>query len=375
MPRSTQAAKVLLTILIAMCFVMVTIGGYVRMSGAGLSIPEWPFFTVAIEKLPDGTERAIKSVFPPTTDAGWEILRDIYAKDVPARGEGLAVSAFKTEFFIEWSHRLFAKLIGLVFLAFLAVVAFGDDVRSRIGKQALICGGLLVCQAVLGGLVVLWHNYDRHISIAVHLSTAFLFTCLLFWMLMSLIHPPAPAEERKGPNPLLVPVIAVFLLIYFQIFSGGLVAGSRAGYMFNEWPNMGDDIVPPGLMARGPSYLDNFFRNTVMIQFFHRWFAIGVAAAILLLIARSLTVQVSTPGRWALRALFATVVLQILLGITTLLTKVHPHVALTHQAIGLVLLLNMLLVVYEVTCHKVVGEQQQAKAAAAPAPSKEFLNA
>jgi cytochrome c oxidase assembly protein subunit 15 len=162
-------------------------------------------------------------------------------------------------------------------------------------------------------------------------------------------------------------------VVVVQIFSGGLMAGSMAGFMWQSWPLMGDYLVPPGLMAENMGFIRNFVENKVMIQFFHRWFAFATLAVVLVLVARAMTVRVSPVARWALRAVASVTVLQIIVGIVTLLTGVQTHAALTHQAIGLVLMLNVLVVVYETAGHPVVAEAAQM--AEQNAVSRETVNA
>lgn len=355
MERGVKLANGFLIALVVMCFGIVTLGGWVRLTGSGMAIPEWPFFTTEIRTLPDGSVERNRTVFPPRNEEGWIVLRDTFVEQVPGFETGIAIESFKYMFWIEWGHRAVAKFIGLVYLAMLAVVFWYPTTRRSVGKHAI--GGifLLAAQAFIGGLVVWFHL--PAIKVALHLIGGFLFTCLLVWMMMRLMRPPVPKEERSGKNPILPLSIAVFCIVLFQIFSGGLMAGSHAGFQMNTWPKMGDFWVPPGMFQEGLGQFRNFTENTVMIQFFHRWFAFVAVIAVLFLVVRSLTVQVSTTARWALRGVVAVVVLQTLLGIITLMWGVPTDLALIHQGVGLVLLLNLLIVVYETRCHPVLGEE------------------
>ncbi len=377
-----RITSALLVTLVVMCFSMVTLGGYVRVSGSGLSIPEWPFFTV--DRTVDATGAVVRerqSIFPPTTDEGWEVLRNIFVEEMTIAGKTqylqgaeLDIAPFKRMFWIEWSHRALAKTIGVVYLVFLAVALLNGSIRRRIGLLAV--GGLflLASQAVIGGILVWLHLIP--IKLATHLTTAFLFTSLVVWMLMRMVHPPVPSQERPR-HGIGRWAIAVYGLIGVQIFLGGLVAGGgSAHYAFSTWPLMGEYLVPPGMWTEGDGLYRNLTENIVLIQFLHRWFAFAVAAAILLFTMRCLTVKTSAAGRWALRLLFAVVTFQIVLGILTLLFGGHAHLALTHQSFGLVLFLNALVVVYETTRHPVLTEvavaemrEGTARAAAPPAPS------
>jgi len=215
---------------------------------------------------------------------------------------------------------------------------------------------------VLGGLAVLKHL--PAINVAIHLTVGFFFTCLLTWCLLLMIHPPTPKSEMpRGKNSFKWLAIVVFGIITIQIFSGGLMAGSIAGAHFNTWPKMGEHYMPPNTWLRGEGFYFNMFEHIPMIQFSHRWFAIFAAAMVLFLVLRASTIRVTPAARWSLRLLFFVVVLQVILGIYTLLTGLQTHLALTHQFVGLVLMLMLLIVVYETTLHPVYGEEYLAEEA------------
>ena len=351
MTKSARRASGLLVALIALCFCMVTLGGYVRLSGSGLSIPEWPLFTVADRSTATGEAVRVRSVLAPMNEAGWEKLLATLQETLP-QYEGVAMVEFKRMFWIEWSHRGLASIIGLVYVTFLIVVLRSAELRGRIGKHAVSGLFLLLGQAVIGGLVVLLHLLA--VKVALHLVVAFFFTSLLAWMLLRLRREADPAA--KFWNPVSRWAAAVFALATTQIFSGGLMAASHAGYQINTWPKMHDAWVPRGMRVAGESLYHSFTENIVMIQFFHRWFAVALVVAVLLLIFRCMTVEVSRVARMTLRALFAIVILQVALGVLTLMTGVHTHLALAHQALGLVLLLSLLIVFYETACHRVTTE-------------------
>lgn len=357
MTRGEKITAWLLGSLIAICFVMVTLGGYVRLSGSGLSIPEWPFFTIEERIGPQGELVPRRSVWPPSTEEGWVLLRDTFTREIPGY-EGIGLAPFKRMFWIEWGHRALAKFIGVVYLAFMGAVFWFPEVRRRFWGFAV--GGLLLLavQAFLGGVVV-WLHLPA-VKVAAHLIFAFFFVSLLLWALLKLLHPPAPRSERRGPNPILPWAIGLYIIFTIQIFSGGIMAGSYAGYQFNTWPKIGDSWVPPGMRLPGDSLYKTFTENIIFIQFFHRWFAFLALFAAIVFVIRSMTVGISRPARWAVRLLTGVVVLQILLGIFTLLFGVQPVLALAHQSVGLVLLLNALVIVYETARHKVVGEQEMA---------------
>lgn len=375
MSTPVKTAVSLLSVLIFVCFVITGLGGYVRLTGSGLSIPEWPFHTVEVTYHDDGTKTKKRQIMPPRTDSGWETLRETFVREVPGFQEGIALHEFKRMFWIEWSHRAVAGFIGLLYLGTLIFVLTKPALRGSIGVHLSVGFFLLIGQAILGAVVVFFHLME--VKVALHLVTAFIFTGLLVWCLMKLVHPPLPGAERRGKkNPILPLALIVFGLTLLQIFSGGLMAASHAGYQWNTWPLMGESLVPANMWDGNWNFYRNMTENTVVIQFTHRWFAFVVVAAVLFLVARAITVKVTPVARWSLRVLFALVVVQVIVGIYTLLMGVHPHLAIMHQVLGLALLMNVLLIVYETAAHKVIAEEELAELAEKNGPSaKEALHA
>jgi len=124
--------------------------------------------------------------------------------------------------------------------------------------------------------------------------------------------------------------------VLLMITSGGLMAGTHAGHIFNTWPQMGDGLVPPMLLALDP-WWRNLFENTVTIQFIHRWLAIAVATLVIAFLIRVLRVDHrGLARRCAIIGLFL-VISQVILGISTLVSGVPAFLAVAHQGTGLLL--------------------------------------
>lgn len=339
-------------ILAALVFLMVGVGGYVRLSGSGLSIPHWPLIN--------------GSLLPPSDQAGWELLMDQYHKDVrgleiPKVPGQTELAQFKTMFAIEYSHRALASLIGFVWLALAVVTWRAGEVRGRIGAFVWATGALIFMQALLGGLVVLKRLPAE--KVALHLGVGFAIFALILWIMLRLAHPTEPGASRNVLRKL---AHASLALAFIQVLFGGLVAGSGAGYMLNSWPRMGDYWVPPGMWTQEPAIL-NLLENRVTVQFIHRWLAAVVVAAVLAMVMRAMTLRVSNTARWALRAVFTVVILQFILGVLTLVMKVPVHLGLTHQMVGLVLFGLLTVIMYESKHSLVLAEEQQAAAQPTPA--------
>jgi cytochrome c oxidase assembly protein subunit 15 len=342
------------TLLAVLVFLMVGVGGFVRLSGSGLSIPHWPLIN--------------GSLLPPADEPGWMLLLDQYHKDVqgltiPKVPGSTEVAQFKIMFAIEYSHRALASLIGFAWLGLLVITLRSKEVAARIKGLVFSLGVLIFSQALLGGLVVLKHLPAE--KVALHLGVGFIIFAMTQWTILKLKSESLEASRR---NPLRRFAHIVLAFVFIQVLLGGLVAGSGAGYMMNTWPRMGDYIVPPGMWSDSyqPAIL-NILENKITIQFMHRWFATLVVAGVLAMALRAMTLQVPTRTRWALRGVMAIVTLQFLLGVMTLLAGVPVWMGLAHQLLGLVLFGTMNLILFDAKYGEVLAEDEIA--AAQPATS------
>lgn len=319
-----------------MVFAMAVIGAVTRLTESGLSMVEW---------------RPLIGTLPPLTDAEWQRVFDLYRETPEYRfkNAGMNLEAFKTIFFWEWFHRLWGRLIGLVFALPLLAFWLTGQIR-RVGHVPnlgwkliglLVLGGL---QAVMGWVMVQSGLVDRpsvsQYRLAAHLGLAFVIFSLLLWLAWQVFEDPSTAPAT-APRPVRRHLWGTVAITGVTVLWGALVAGLDAGLAYNTWPLMDGRIVPPGAMAIVPWWL-NPFENTALVQFIHRWIAIATAAAVL---ALAITVR----RRGAAPAVRRTadlaagmVVLQVALGVTTLLTQVWIPVAALHQAGALVLLALLL---------------------------------
>jgi len=308
-----------------MIFAMVVVGGATRLTGSGLSITEWA---------------PIMGAIPPLNETDWLAAFAKY-KEIPQyrlENAGMTLGEFKAIFWWEWSHRLLGRTIGLVYalpLAWFAVTGVID--RSRLPRflVLLALGGL---QGVVGWWMVASGLVDRvtvaPYRLAVHLTlAAALFTAIL-WTALTCGR--SRLVRRRSPV-LRIGAGAVLAWTILQIFLGALVAGNHAGLVYNTWPSMNGDFVPPDLMTWEP-WWRNFFENHAMVQFLHRLGAYGLFALALgqfvtvVITARTATARISA------FVLVFTVAFQLLVGIATLLLQVPLSLALTHQAMAMVVL-------------------------------------
>ena len=308
-----------LWIVAAMVLAMVVVGGATRLTESGLSITEW---------------KPVTGVLPPLTDAGWLEEFEKY-QQIPQYAQlagAMDLAGFKFIYFWEWGHRLLGRVIGLVFALPLLWFALRRQLPSGFGWKL---PGLLV----LGGLqgLVGWWMVESGLSVrvevsqyrlAVHLLLASLTFAALVWLATSL----SPRKQAAGWRWL---ASALIVLVLLQIGLGALVAGLRAGLVYNTWPLMGDSFVPPlaELASQNPLWT-NLFENQTTVQFVHRMTAYALLAFALLQALASPSGPAARRA-WALAGLVAC---QAGLGIATLLLAVPLWAALLHQAFAMLVL-------------------------------------
>ena len=327
-PPNTPVVALWLFVVAGMILVMIVLGGVTRLTGSGLSIMEWA---------------PLMGALPPMREAEWQRLFDLY-QQIPQYdlvNHGFGLEGFKRIFWLEWSHRLWGRLIGLAFLVPLVRFWWTGRVsrwlRWRLAILFLL-GGL---QGAVGWFMVASGFLPDTTSVSpyrlvVHLGLALLLYGTIVWTGLSLL-PPAPAAQRPAGLAVLVRVGTA--LVCLTILAGGFVAGLHAGLTFNTFPLMEGGLVPPGYAGLHP-FVRNLTENIAAVQFDHR-----------LLATLTVLVTVATPiAGWrvaGLRGRIAAVgvaaAAQYCLGIATLLSVVQVDLAATHQA-GAALLLTAYLV-------------------------------
>ena len=312
-----------------MVFLMVVIGGVTRLTESGLSITEW---------------KPVVGVIPPLDEAQWQAEFEKY-KQIPqyALNPSMSLSDFKSIFFWEYLHRLWGRLIGIVYL----VPFLWFLVRGRIPKRPapalaviFVLGGM---QGVLGWYMVKSGLVDRtevsQYRLVAHLVAAVLLYLAMLWVALGLLWPKGENPGQKGVRRAASGVLGLVLL---TLIAGGFVAGLRAGYIYNTFPDMNGEWVPEGY-ARLTPWILNWFETIPAVQFNHRVLAEVTWLAVAVLWFQSLKAGLSRRARLAFHGLFAAACLQVALGISTLLLVVPVPLAAAHQA-GAILLITAALV-------------------------------
>ena len=318
-------------------FLMVVIGGVTRLTGSGLSMVEW---------------KPVTGFIPPFTQSDWQTLFDSYRQypEFLKVNRGMDLAGFKGIFWLEFIHRVLGRLIGLAFLLpFLFFLIRGMIPKNLTPK--------LIAMFILGGLQGLlgWYMVksglvnDPHVSqyrLTAHLMLAVAIYSYILWTALDLIADEKPVTGFTT-DILKLPGKTLMLLIFVIVtmVSGGFVAGLKAGLIYNTFPLMGDSLIAPGVYAMQPWYLA-MLEDAITVQFNHRLLALTTFFLIIAIYLYQLRLSLPSRTKMLFNFVLIASVLQVSLGISTLLLRVPVAIAASHQAVALVLLTILILLLH-----------------------------
>ena len=307
-----------LVVTAALIFLMVMVGGATRLTESGLSITQW---------------KPVTGVIPPLSLADWQAEFARY-REIPqfaALNPDMTLDGFKTIFWWEWSHRLLARVLGLVFI--LPALAFWltGQLKGRLGRRVALATALLALEPLVGWWMVASGLSERTEVAQERLALHLLIAAAVFGTLIYAAVGLGSREARPGARRLSLAAHGLAALVFVQLGAGALVAGLRAGLIYNTWPLMDGRLIPAGAFPSVRAIWD----DVTTAQFDHRVIAYAVV-----IYAVGLALWAGAQGgALARRAVLvaAAAVLQAALGIVTLLWAVPLHAALAHQAFALIL--------------------------------------
>ena len=306
--------------MVGLVAIMVVIGGVTRLTGSGLSMVEW---------------RPFIGILPPLTEVEWMRVFKLYqaSPEFQQVNIDMNLAEFKVIFFWEYVHRVWGRLLGLAFGLPLLFFWLAERIPQGYGLPLLGLLALGSVQGIIGWWMVTSGLVDNpavsQYRLAIHLSMALLILLLLLWTALNLRF-----GRSKRPSGR---AAATLLLVALTIIAGAFVAGMDAGLLYNEYPLMGDGLVP---VEYGENGLFDPFDNPATAQFHHRWIAVLAVLAV-----ADLWVSGLRKGlRGLVHIMAMSVIIQFLLGLTTLLLGVPVWAGALHQA-GAVLLLSIVLIV------------------------------
>ena len=329
---SDKQNKIISVWLGMMCFfilLMIFIGGITRLTESGLSITQW---------------NPMSGILPPLNEDSWHIEFEKYklSPEYQKINFGMNLSEFKSIYLIEFIHRIAGRITGLLYIIPLLIFVFKGYIKPNefgiyfVGLFLFLCQGVMGWYMVKSGLV-----FDPHVShyrLAMHLLLAILLYILFFWQFMKrtltvmLLPTIVSVSSEKTWCKLSISVLVV------QIVLGGFVAGLNGGLVYNQFPMMGEGIIPPEIKIANLSLLS--FSDPVFVQFAHRMTAylLSINIVIFCIKGRKIT---NKKFLLALICIFILLVMQVLVGIVTLVYHVPIEFALLHQMGGVLLLSSL----------------------------------
>lgn len=336
-----------LMIVAASIFLMVGIGGVTRLTGSGLSITDW---------------RPVTGAVPPLNEADWQVEFEKYQGSPQHRlaFPDMTVEEFKGIYWWEWIHRFWGRMIGVLFLLPLLAFWAGGRIPAGWGRKLLLIFVLGGLQGALGWFMVKSGLVDKPsvspYRLAAHLFLAVALFAWVFRLGLEILRGNVAtnvsswsAKGAANSRLRLHKGLRLFTaLLFFQIVYGALAAGTKAAMAYPTFPGLGGSFWPPAGSWTEPLWR-NFFENTAVIAFTHRWLGMALFLVGLGLAAR-IWFRAPAPSRLPAGVLAALLLLQVLLGIGTTMAA-HGHIpvgmAVMHQLNALLILAATLFLLHQ----------------------------
>jgi heme a synthase len=325
--RNRRAVSIWLFAVAFMVLVMIVLGGVTRLTGSGLSIMEWD---------------PIMGVLPPMGEVEWQRLYHLY-QQIPQYtlvNQGFGLAGFKQIFWLEWTHRLWGRLIGLAFLGPLIWFWATGRLERRLRPWLVLLFFLGGLQGAVGWFMVASGFFPETTAVSpyrlvVHLAFALVLYVALLWTGLTVLQP----GPDGVPNGRLLHRLGWLCctLTGITMLAGGFVAGTHAGFDYNTFPLMDGHLVPSSYDQLQP-FWRNLTENLAAVQFDHRLLATLTALAAGCTLAVGIASRASPAVRKAVLALGCIALLQYLLGVATLLSVVQIDLAAIHQMLAVLLL-------------------------------------
>ncbi|MBW8308466.1 MAG: COX15/CtaA family protein [Candidatus Paracaedibacteraceae bacterium] len=321
------------------CFLiwlMIMLGGATRLTHSGLSIVEW---------------KPLVGIIPPFTEAAWleEFAKYQQFPEYQLINQGMTLSEFKFIFFMEYSHRLLGRLIGLFFFIPLLYFWARGQLTSGLKKMSVGVALLGMAQGFMGWYMVksglVKDPSVSHYRLTVHLVLALILFGVLFFAGLRHLYPQEKITKSPASKTIVMLVHFSALAVVLTIIYGGFVAGLKAGKMYNTYPLMGGDFIPSEWDYLSPTWL-NFLENPATVQWVHRTLAV---ITMILVISAMIGIRRAPYGkivRESAKLMIIAIIFQVILGITTLLHVVPVSLGTLHQGVAVVVLGLMLMVIY-----------------------------
>jgi len=320
--------KIWLFLLLGLVILIILVGGLTRLTDSGLSITTWELFV---------------GLIPPLSNDKWINYFDLY-KTIPEFSEqnfNMTLNEFKVIFWWEWIHRQLGRLIGLTVL--LPLIYFTIKHGLWILRRYGIIFILVCFQGFIGWYMVSSGLIDRvdvsHYRLSLHLVTAFIILSLIFWKILQI------TNTQQTEISIKLYIVKFFLLLLFlQLVIGAFVSGMDAGTVYNTWPLMGTSYFPDD--SKILEFLNiSFFNNPSIVQFIHR----NLAYLIVIIYAYLLFLVIKENNKIFIKPILLigiSLLLQVILGVMTLLSGVKITYASLHQINSIFIILTTIYFLY-----------------------------
>lgn len=327
-----RAVTIWLFTVCALIIGLTVFGGYVRLTRSGLSIVEW---------------NVITGIIPPIGETAWqaEFAKYQATPEFQHINSTMTLADYQRIFYVEYVHRLIARLAGLIVIVPLGVFLWRGLIPWRQSGIYLSIVALFGFQGFLGWYMVSSGLVDQpavsHFRLTIHLLTALTILGLTLWTALNYRQQAAQRQAIWSGAARLA--VALLVLLVVQIAYGGLVAGLKAGHASDTWPLMFGYLVPPGLLSVIEPWWANLLESVPAVHFVHRWFAFVVLS-----FAGWLYWQIKAQTiRSTLLALLALVLVQITLGVSVIWFHVPLVLALLHQTTALLLFVVVVWLIHQ----------------------------
>ena len=320
--------------LTTMVLLIIIIGGLTRLTDSGLSMTDW---------------KPLLGVIPPLSQDKWLIVFEMYKQTPEFKivNRSMTLEEFKFIFWWEWFHRVFARLIGVVFI--IPLIYF--LIKKQVSKSLLLRLPIVFIFGIFQAFVGWWmvksglseNPYVSPYRLTFHLLNALIIFSILLWIAMDYKH---SLKTNFLSKPFSQDFLVFFsiVLVFITIGTGGFMAGTNSGQSFNTFPLMNGKIIPDDYFLEDLG-MYNIFENTVAINFNHRWFSIFVFFYIIFVCFKFIKFDSKKVPKILVILVLFFLTLQVALGIVTLLSNVYLPLASMHQT-NSILLLSTLLISY-----------------------------
>ncbi len=343
--RSSKPVAIWLLVGVGMIVIQVLLGGITRLTGSGLSITEW---------------KPIMGAIPPTSSTEWNLAFEKYKQIAQFKylNANFTLSDFKFIFFWEWFHRLWARLIGVVFIIPFIIFIIQKRFKKEMIRPMIILFLLGALQGLVGWIMVQSGLEDSellyvsHYKLAIHFILALGLLCYTVWFAFDLL---VPRTQLTGNHSLRSFAIWITCLLIVQLIYGAFMAGLKAAAAAPTWPDMNGGWLPPSFTSHGTHHyggISFLADNPLVVHFIHRNLAYIVTILTITWWIKAKRIEGTALFKKTISLPMIVVLVQVLLGILTVLNPLHAKtflwLAVAHQFAAMMLLLTLIFTLYVV---------------------------